>query len=107
MKFTPVAVLGVIGAVLALAGCQHQQTLEEARALCTKQGGFLVVFYTQKVTMAGMGPEVASPGNCIMSSKFGMAPPASTPPAPTPSASDPSVSAAGTPASGKPAAPAN
>ena len=102
VKRTPVAVLGVIVAAAALAGCQHQQTLEEARALCTKQGGFLVVFYTQKVTMSGVGPAVASPGNCITSSKFDMAPPAPTPPA-----SDPSVSAAGAPAPGKPATPAN
>ena len=102
MKFTPVAVLGVTVAVFALAGCQHQQTLEEARALCTKQGGFLVVFYTQKVTLAGMGPEVASPGNCIMSSKFDMAPPSSAPPA-----SDIPVSAAGAPAPGKSVTPAN
>jgi hypothetical protein len=92
----------VTAAVLVLAGCQHQPTLEEARALCTKQGGFLVVFYTQKVTLAGVGPPVASPGNCVLPDKFNMAPPASAPPA-----SGASVSSTGAPASGNPAAPAN
>ena len=77
MKFTPVVILGAI----VLAGCQHGPTLEEAQALCTKQGGFLVVFYSQKVTASGIGPQIASPGNCISSSKFDIAPAASPPPA--------------------------
>lgn len=45
-------------------------TLEEARAACTKQGGFLVVLHTQKVTMSGVGPEIDSPGDCVSPSKF-------------------------------------
>ena len=53
-----------------LAGCEHQMTLEEARAACTKQGGFLVVIHTAKVTMAGVGPEIDSPGDCISPGKF-------------------------------------
>ncbi|HZQ40656.1 MAG TPA: hypothetical protein VFA87_07675 [Rhizomicrobium sp.] len=63
-----------------LAGCEHQMTLEEARAACTKQGGFLVVIHTQKVTMTGIGPETDSPGDCISSGKFDApAAPAKTP----------------------------
>ena len=53
-----------------LAGCQHQMTLEEARAACTKQGGFLVVIHTMKVTLAGVGPETDTPGDCISAGKF-------------------------------------
>jgi hypothetical protein len=53
-----------------LAGCEHQMTLEEARAACTKQGGFLVVIHTMKVTLAGVGPETDSPGDCISAGKF-------------------------------------
>ncbi len=89
--------LVILGA-LVLAGCQHPMTLEEARVQCTKQGGFLVVFYTQKVTLAGVGPEVASPGNCVSASNFNTAPAA--PPAS-------GAPASGAPASGKPPAPAN
>jgi hypothetical protein len=63
------AVMALLGASV-LAGCQHQMTLEEARAACTKQGGFLVVIHTAKVTLAGVGPEVDSPGDCVASSKF-------------------------------------
>lgn|GEM_PF-2299490 len=89
MKRAPAVLLGA----LLLAGCQHPMTLEEARAQCTKQGGFLVVFYTQKVTTAGVGPAVATPGNCVSPSNFNMAPAA--PPA------------SGAAASNKPPAPAN
>ena len=53
-----------------LAGCEHQMTLEEARAACTKQGGFLVVLHTQKITMAGVGPEIDIPGDCVSPGKF-------------------------------------
>jgi hypothetical protein len=56
-----------------LAGCEHQMTLEEARAACTKQGGFLVVIHTMKVTLAGVGPETDSPGDCVSPGKFGTA----------------------------------
>ena len=67
----------------ALAGCEHQMTLEEARAACTKQGGFLVVIHTQKVTLSGVEPEKESPGNCISADKFNnAAKPAKPAPAP-------------------------
>jgi hypothetical protein len=55
---------------LMLAGCQHAMTLEEAQAACAKKGGFLVVIYTQKVTLTETGPEIASPGDCISPDKF-------------------------------------
>ncbi|HEY2007580.1 MAG TPA: hypothetical protein VGH23_01225 [Rhizomicrobium sp.] len=66
--------------MFVLAGCQHELTLEEAQALCTKQGGFLVVFYSQKITPSGIGPQIATPGNCISPGKFDIT--TSTPPAP-------------------------
>ena len=100
MKFTPIVILCVFAGALAVAGCQHELTLEEAQAACTKQGGFLVVFYSQKVTMAGLGPQIATPGNCVSAGKFDKAPAASAPPA---SAS--ALPAA--PASSKPSATAN
>jgi hypothetical protein len=94
VKFTPVVTVGVVLGASVLAGCQDHMNLEEARALCTKQGGFLVVIYSQKLTASGLGPQIASPGDCISSSNFDIAPPApaSTPaaspaPAPTPAAS--------------------
>lgn len=93
MKVTPIAILGVLTSAFALTGCQHAMTLEEAQAACTKQGGFLVVFYTRKITTAGIGPEIAAPGNCVSPDKFDQAPSASASPA--------------APASGKPAATAN
>ena len=95
MKVAPVAFLGVVAGMFVLAGCEHVPTLEEARAACTKQGGFLVVIYTQEVTLAGVGPEIASPGDCVSSAKFDIAPAASASAAPQ------------VPASGKAAAPAN
>jgi len=68
-----------------LAGCEHQMTLEEARAACTKQGGFLVVIHTAKVTLSGVGPEIDSPGDCISPGKFDNASkPAAAPAAPAP-----------------------
>lgn len=76
-----------VAALTALAGCQDKLTLEQAQALCAKKGGFLVVIYSQKITMAGPGPETASPGDCISPSKFEAAnPPAGTnaPAAPAP-----------------------
>jgi hypothetical protein len=100
VKITPVAILGVIASAFVLTGCQHQMTLEEARAACTQQGGFLVVIYTQKITVAGVGPQVASPGNCVSSSSFNAAfAPASAPPvsaapaSPAPVANTPSATA--------------
>jgi len=71
----------VLGAC-ALAGCQPTMTLEQARAACTKQGGFLVVLHTQKITMAGVGPEIDTPGDCVSPGKFDNA--AKPPPAPAP-----------------------
>ena len=96
MKRAPAVILGAI----VLAGCQHEMTLEEARAQCTKQGGFLVVFYTQKVTTAGVGPPVATPGNCVSPGNFKTAP--ATPP--TSGAAVSGNPASGPPASGAPAA---
>jgi hypothetical protein len=75
MKFAPV-VIAALGAFV-LAGCQDGLTLKEAQALCTKQGGLLVVIYSQKLTAAGVGPQTASPGDCISPSKFDISPPAS------------------------------
>ena len=76
MKFAPVVIAG-LGAFV-LTGCQDGLTLKEAQALCTKQGGLLVVIYAQKLTASGVGPQVASPGDCIPPGKFDIAPPAST-----------------------------
>jgi len=73
VKRMPV-IMALLGASV-LAGCEHQMTLEEARAACTKQGGFLVVLHTAKVTLAGVGPEVDSPGDCISPGKFDKSPP--------------------------------
>jgi len=36
------------------------------------------VIYTQKITIAGLEPEVASPGDCIRPDKFDAAPPAAS-----------------------------
>ena len=80
MKFTPMVNLGLIVGVLALAGCQHDPSLEESRALCNKLGGFLVVIYSQKISTAGLGPQIASPGDCIPPSKFDAKPAAPLPP---------------------------
>lgn len=76
-------VLTVLLGASVLAGCEHQMTLEEARAACTKQGGFLVVIHTMKVTMAGVGPETDSPGDCISSGKFDNTAKPSAAPVPT------------------------
>lgn len=77
VKTTFLAIVGVC--VFALAGCQGKMTLEEAQAACTKKGGLLVVIYSQKITAAGPGEEVALPGDCISPSKFDATP---APPAP-------------------------
>lgn len=45
-----------------------------------KKGGLLMVIYTQQITAAGPGEQVASPGSCISPNKFG-APPTNNPPA--------------------------
>ena len=77
MKATPIAIL--FAGAFTLTGCQHAMTLEEAQAACTKQGGFLVVFYSRKITTAGVGPEIATPGNCVSPDKFDHAPAAPAP----------------------------
>lgn len=84
MKFASLAMLEM--SLLALAGCQSGPSVEEARAACAKQGGFLVVFHTQKVTMSGLGPEVATPGDCLSPSKFEVAQPKPAPASLTPKA---------------------
>lgn len=70
----------IAAALFLLAGC-HAMTLEEARAACTQQGGFLVVVHTQKITLAGVGDEVDSPGRCVSPDKFRADPAASPAPA--------------------------
>jgi len=80
VKCVPV-MMALLGASV-LAGCQPPMTLEEARAACNKQGGFLVVVHTQKITMAGVGPEIDTPGDCVSPGKFDNA--AKPPPAPAP-----------------------
>lgn len=65
-----ISILVALGASM-LAGCQHRLTLEEARAACTKQGGFLVVIHSQKITTAGVGEQIDSPGDCVAPDKFG------------------------------------
>lgn len=65
MKPTFVMIL----AASLLAGC-HTLTLEEARAECTRQGGFLMVIHTQKITRSGVGKEIDTPGDCVSPGKF-------------------------------------
>ena len=77
MKFASVTVLAV--AACLLAGCQGKLTVEQARALCTQQGGVLTVFYAQEITRSGNKPPTESPGDCITPDKFGIPP---SPPAP-------------------------
>jgi hypothetical protein len=74
--------LTVVMAALAccvLAGCQARMTLEEARAQCTKQGGFLIVIHSQKITRSGVGDEILSPGDCVSASKFDVPSPGNQP----------------------------
>ena len=76
MRFAK-APIAVLAGFLVLAGCEHQKlTLEEAQAACARKGGLLAVIYTQKITVSGLEPEVASPGDCISPKKFDSAPPA-------------------------------
>jgi hypothetical protein len=71
--------IAIFAMAFVLAGCQSKMTLEEAQAACMKTGGLLVVIYTQKITAAGLGDEIASPGDCISPSKFDATPAAPTP----------------------------
>jgi hypothetical protein len=58
-------------AALALTGCQSKPNdLGEAMAACEKKGGMLAIIYTQKVSLSGVEPEVASPGDCMMPKQF-------------------------------------
>ena len=87
MRSAPLALLA-LGA-FGLAACQtHKLTLEEAQAQCDQKGGLLVVIYTQKISLAGTEPEVASPGDCLSPKNFdpAAAPKPDTPAAPTPPA---------------------
>jgi hypothetical protein len=82
VKAAPFGFLAVAG--LVLGGCQTEKlTLEQAQAQCTKKGGFLVVIYTQKITLAGLEPEVAHPGDCLSPKSYdtpaAKAPPANQP----------------------------
>jgi hypothetical protein len=84
VKLAPVPAIAV--ASLLLAGCEPALTLAEAQAACTKQGGLLVVIYSQQLTQAGLGPMVAKPGHCVSPDKFdktwqAVPPPAAPPPA--------------------------
>jgi hypothetical protein len=63
------ALLAILPA-LALAGCQHKLTLDEAQEQCMKKGGMLMIVYTQEITLSGPGPQIASPGDCVSPSKF-------------------------------------
>lgn len=106
MKFTPIAIAGA----LLLAGCAHEMTVEEARALCTKQGGLLMVIYTQKVTLAGIGPEVAKPGNCVSTKNFDKPAPAqdsAAAPAPVSSSASAAPASGTAPGAAAPPAPAS
>jgi hypothetical protein len=67
------AIASLLGGLL-LAGCQQNLTLEEAQAQCEKKGGLMVVIYSQKITASGPGEQVASPGDCVATDKFGVAP---------------------------------
>lgn len=68
MKCAPVGIMALAG--LLLAGCQTSMTLEQAQAACDKQGGLLVIIYTEKITRSTVGPVIASPGNCVSPSRF-------------------------------------
>ena len=66
MKFALLAILPAF----VLAGCQYKLTLEEAQQRCMKNGGMLVLIYTQEITAAGPGEQIVSPGHCVLADKF-------------------------------------
>jgi hypothetical protein len=79
VRTAPFVFLALAG--LVLGGCESEKlTLEQAQARCTKKGGFLVVIYTQKITTAGLEPEVAIPGDCLSPKSYDT-PAAKAPPA--------------------------
>jgi len=43
-----------------------------------KNGGMLMLIYTQEITASGPGEQIVSPGNCVLADKFD--PPAAAPP---------------------------
>jgi hypothetical protein len=78
-KFTPAIQFAL--ALSMLAGCAHEMTMEEAQADCDKKGGQLTIFYSQKITLSGVGPVIQTPGECITSDQF-LLPPKTQPTAP-------------------------
>lgn len=82
LKFAKSALLAIAPA-LVLAGCQHASPLDEAQERCAKQGGMLMIVYTQEITMSGPGEQVPSPGRCVMPDNFQES---STPSPPQPAA---------------------
>lgn len=79
------SVLFAILPMLALAGgCQSKNTLDEAQERCMNKGGMLMIIYTQEISLSGLGPQVASPGDCVLPSNFDPEP-AHSPAAPAPS----------------------
>ena len=66
MKFALFALLPVF----ALAGCVNKSTLDDAQERCTKQGGMLMIIYTQELSLSGVGDQIASPGRCVMPENF-------------------------------------
>lgn len=77
-RVLPAALVLPLLALPLLAAC-HVMSLEEARAECAKQGGFLVVIYSQKITVAGVGQEIAKPGDCVPSKDLDLRAPAPAP----------------------------
>lgn len=78
-KFAPAILLAL--ALSMLVGCAHEMTMEEAQADCDKKGGQLTIFYSQKITLSGVGPVIQTPGECITSDQF-LLPPKGEPGAP-------------------------
>jgi hypothetical protein len=57
--------------VFALAGCvQKSSLLDDAQERCMKQGGMLMIIYTQELTLSGAGEQIPSPGRCVMPENF-------------------------------------
>jgi hypothetical protein len=72
----------ILPALVLAGGCQSKTTLDEAQDQCMKKGGMLMIIYTQEISLSGMGPQVASPGDCVLPSKFD-APASATPSQPS------------------------
>ena len=86
-----VSVTAIAAVFLLLAGCEPSLTLAEAQALCTKQGGLLVIIYSQKVTQTGPGPVLTTPGHCVSPSQFNKDKAVLPPGSPAPAASPPAA----------------